>query len=63
MIVFQRILDLGFGLHVDRAGAVIQDQDGGLEQQGAGDGDALFLPAGEVDPALAELGIVALGEG
>ena len=60
--VFQRRLDLGLGLHIHRAGAVVEDQHGGFEQQRAGDGDALFLPAGQVDAALAELGVVALRE-
>ncbi len=32
----------------------------GCDQQGPGDGDALFLPAGEVDAALLHVGIVAL---
>ena len=58
----QGVLDLRLGLDIDRAGAVVQDQDPGLEQQGAGDGDALLLPAGEVDAALFDVGVVALGQ-
>ena len=41
----QRVLNLRFGFHIDRAGAVVQDQDAGMRQQRAGDGDALLLPA------------------
>ncbi len=37
---------VALGLHVDRAGAVVEDQDGRLGQQRPGDGDALLLPAG-----------------
>ena len=50
---------LGFG--VDRGGGVVQDEDARVHQQGAGDGDALFLPAGEGDAALADAGVVASG--
>ena len=60
MIVSQRVLDLGLGLHIHRAGAVVQDQDLGLRDQGAGDGDALLLPARQVDSALFDVGVVAL---
>jgi hypothetical protein len=45
---------------VDGAGAVVQDQDARVGQEGAGDGDALSLPAGEGHAALADLGLVAL---
>ena len=34
---------------------------GGCFEDGAGDGDALLLAAGEFQPALADLGLVALG--
>ena len=39
----QRALDLVFGLLVQRRGGLVQKQDRGLPQEGAGDGDALFL--------------------
>ncbi len=58
----QRRLDAAFRLHVDGAGAVVQNEDGGLDKQGAGDGDALLLPAGEIDAALADFGVVAAGQ-
>ena len=48
---FKRSLNLVLGLHIDRARAVIEDEDAGLDQQGAGDGDALFLPTGEIGAA------------
>ena len=50
---------LGFG--IDRGGGIIQDEDAGIHEQDAGDGDALFLTAGEGDAALADQGVVALG--
>ena len=45
---FQRVLDLGFRLHVDGTRRVIQDQDLGSGEERARDGDALFLPPGQV---------------
>jgi len=46
----ERILNLGFGFHIDRAGAVVQNQDLGLGDDGAGDGDALLLSADRLTP-------------
>ena len=60
MLRFQRVLDLRLGLHVDRAGAVVQDQDLRARQQRAGDGEALLLPAREVDAALLDVRVVAV---
>ncbi len=51
----QRQLDQPFGLGVDAGGGVVQDQDARVLEQGAGDGDALLLPAGEGDAPLADL--------
>src|SRR3546814_8756358 len=42
---------------------LVEQQDGGVLQHGAGDGDALALTAGEVAAARADLGVVAAGEG
>ena len=58
----ERLLDLVLGDGVDAAGRVVQDQDARVEQQGAGDGDALLLPAAERRAALADRRVVALRE-
>ena len=50
---------LGFG--IDRSGGVVEDEDAGVHEQDAGNGDALFLSAGEGDAALTDAGVVALG--
>ena len=55
-------LDLVLGGAVDGAGAVVQDQDARVGEEGAGDGDALPLPAGQGHAALADLGLVAVVE-
>src|SRR5439155_12343588 len=49
-------------LLIDGARRLVQDEHRAVFQERAGDGDALALPAGELDPALADLGLVALGE-
>ncbi len=60
--VAQAILDHGLGLGVERAGGLVEDEDAGVGEDGAGDGDALALAAGELDAALAYDGLVLLGE-
>ncbi len=55
-------LDLILGGAVDGAGAVVQNKDAGVGEEGAGDGDALPLSAREGDAALADVGLVALVE-
>ena len=57
---FQRILDPGLGFHIDRTGAVIQDQDCRLHQKSSRDGNALFLPPGEVGAARFNMAVIAL---
>ena len=49
-------------ISVHAAGRVVEDQDARVHQQGAGDGDALLLPAGERGAALADRRVVALRE-
>ena len=49
-------------LDVDGAGGVVEDQDGRVDQQGAGDGDPLALPAGERVAPLAHHGVVPVGQ-
>ncbi len=54
-------LDLAFGLHVNGCGGLVEHDDRGVAQDGARDGDALLLAAGEAESALADLGLVAVG--
>ena len=51
--------DFAFG--VERGGGFIQDDDGRVFQQGAGDADALFFAAGEFAADVAHAGLVAFG--
>ena len=51
----------GFGLHVERAGGLVEDQDRRVLQDGAGDGDALALAARQRGAALADHELVAAG--
>jgi hypothetical protein len=60
--VVQRLLDLALGLGVDRRGRLVEDQDAGVDQQGAGDRDPLPFAAGEGLAALADRGVVPLGQ-
>ena len=46
-----------FALRVQGAGGLVQQQQDRVPQQGAGDGQALTLAAGEAHPALAEEGV------
>ena len=56
----QRQLDevLGFGIYAGER--IIEDEDARILEQGAGDGDALLLSAGERHAALADMGGIAL---
>ena len=56
----QGALDQALGLGVQGGGGFVQDQDAGVLQDGAGDGDALLLAAGELVAALADDRIVAV---
>src|SRR4051812_34874190 len=55
-------LDVLFGAAVQRAGSLIQDQDAGVLQDGAGNGDALLFAAGQLQATLPDAGIVAFGQ-
>ena len=55
-------LNHGLGLGIERAGGFVEDEDAGLGEQGAGDGEALALAAGELDATLADDGVVGLRE-
>ena len=54
------LLDRLLGAHVDVGGRRHQNQDPRLGEQRAGEGDELALTGGELDPALADLGLDAL---
>ena len=56
-------LDLVLGRRVDRGGGIIQDQNVRIGQEGACQGDALALSAGERDAAFADDGCIALVKG
>ena len=53
------VLDVLFGVAVERRGRLVQQQDRRPLQDGAGDGDALLLAAGQLEAALADFGVVA----
>ena len=53
-------LHLALALGVEGAGGLVEDQDGRVLEEGAGDGEALPLAAREQRPLLADLGVVAL---
>ena len=54
--------DALFGVGVDAGEGVVEDEDFGIADDGAGDGGALLLAAGEGESALADLGVEAFGE-
>ncbi|TKW51306.1 hypothetical protein CTA1_2384 [Colletotrichum tanaceti] len=56
-------LDAALGLAVEGAGGLVEQQQRGPADEGAGDGDALLLAAREGDAGVADLGVVALGQG
>ena len=61
-VLSQRIhggLHAGFRFHVQRAGRLVENQNGGILQDGAGDGDALAFTAGQAVTAFADLRQVA----
>src|SRR5262245_6730235 len=55
-------LDRLLALVVERAGRLVENEEARIHHEGAGDGDALALPAGQARAALADDGIVALGQ-
>jgi hypothetical protein len=56
----QRRLDLLLGHGVERRGRLVEHQDRRRLEDGAGDGHALLLAARQLEPALADHGVVAL---
>lgn len=59
---FHGLEDFVLGARIDGRGGVVEDEDLRVEQQGARDGDALSLAAGEVHAGFAEHGVVAVLE-
>ena len=57
----QRAVDLELALRVDRAGRVVEHEDPRVDEQRAGDRDALALATRQRVPALADHRVVALG--
>ena len=57
------LVDEGFGFGVEGGGRFVEDQDVGVFEQGAGDGDALLLAAGELGAAGAGGGVETFGLG
>ena len=47
---------------VDRGGRLVEEQDRGILEKGAGDRDPLAFAAGELGPALADHRLVLLGQ-
>lgn len=47
--LLQRLLHLALVLVVERGRRLVQQQDGGVGDAGARDGDALFLTPGQID--------------
>ena len=60
--VRKAFLNEGFGFGVEAGGGFVENQDARVGQDGAGDGDALRLAAGELDAAFADDGVVLLFE-
>ena len=56
------VLDDALALVVERAGRLVEDQDARVGDQRARDGDALALAARQARAALADDGVVALGQ-
>src|SRR5215203_4658235 len=59
---FQSFLDLRLALDVEARHRLVQDQDGGIPDDGPGDGYPLALPSGEGVAPLADDGLVSIFE-
>ena len=57
----QSLVDEGFAFGVEGGSCFVENQDIGIFEQGAGDGDALFLAARELGAAGADEGFEAFG--
>ena len=54
--------DRGLGFRIDGTGGLVENQDGGILQEGTGESDALAFAARQTHSALADLGLVAVEE-
>lgn len=52
----------GLTVAVESRGGFVEDEDGGVAQEGAGEGETLALSAGERGAALADDGLITVGE-
>ena len=57
--LIQALLDGGFHFRIQRAGGFVEQQNRGIFQHHAGDGDALTLAAGKFYTTLADVGVIA----
>ena len=57
------LLDQHLGMGIHRAGGFVQDQDGGIRQDGAGDRQQLHLALGDVGGLLVEHHVIAVRQG
>src|SRR5215212_8901926 len=55
-------LDLRLRIEVNTGGRVIQDENARVEEQGAGNSNALLLSAGERGTAFPDMCVIAIGE-
>lgn len=58
----ERLLDQVLVFRVDAGGRLVKNDDGSVFQNGAGNGNALLLAAGQRAAALADDGVVAVGQ-
>jgi len=57
----ERGLNEVLGFHIDSGGGFIEQQDGGVFEEGAGEGEALALAAAQEDAALTDFGVETFG--
>lgn len=58
----ESLLNDSFGVRVKRARGFVKEEDLGLRDDAASNGDALALPPGKKPSTLPNLGIIAIGE-
>ncbi len=58
----ERLLNKLFALRIEVAGGFIEDEDFGICEDGACDGESLALPSAEFDTPFTDDGVVAVGE-
>src|SRR5215468_3679064 len=59
--VLDGALNLALGFRIERGGCLVEQDEGGVFEQGARDGDALALAAGELEPVLPDRRVIATG--